>query len=415
MRSNIETIMDLCKLASDTFRLPTYIVSSDGKIIFKYMYKIGLNPLYNYENLNYFKSLYFNPSKKYSFPIIKENYLLENFIVISVMEKDEFKGSFIMGPSTPKPISDFIINGLINDLQAFSHREGVFNYYNSIPVIENKKLINISIMLFYMINKTLIPPENVLNEGKNSFQPIEKTDSMVLSVSKGLQKGSLHHNPIKEKMLFDHIKEGCFEEFSKYNFVASLESYGVVLSKNSYIRSLKNNLICMITLACRSAIEGGLNSEVAFTLSDRYIIQLDDLNGINEINKLAKEVLFTFAKKVSQAKNEGLSKTIIMCKSFIFSHIYEKFSHEDIAKAVGVSSSYLSILFKKEVGISVTEYIQKTKISEAKTLINYSNTPLPEICSSLNFVDQSYFTKVFKKFTGLTPKQYREKAYLIKE
>ncbi|MDQ0233070.1 YesN/AraC family two-component response regulator [Metabacillus malikii] len=64
-------------------------------------------------------------------------------------------------------------------------------------------------------------------------------------------------------------------------------------------------------------------------------------------------------------------------------------------------------MFKKEVGISVTEYIQRTKIEEAKKLISFSDYSLSKIHTLLNFTDQSYFTKVFKKYTGYTPKQYR--------
>jgi AraC-like DNA-binding protein len=75
----------------------------------------------------------------------------------------------------------------------------------------------------------------------------------------------------------------------------------------------------------------------------------------------------------------------------------------------------LSFLFKKEVGITVSEYIQQTKIDEVKKLLAYSKTPISEICSLLNFNDQSYFTKVFKKVVGITPKQYRERYHLLEK
>jgi YesN/AraC family two-component response regulator len=80
-----------------------------------------------------------------------------------------------------------------------------------------------------------------------------------------------------------------------------------------------------------------------------------------------------------------------------------------------LSPNYVSALFKKEVGMTVSEYIQQSKIDEAKKLISYSKTPISEICSLLNFTDQSYFTKVFKKHTGTTPKQYREKHHLLEK
>ncbi len=61
-----------------------------------------------------------------------------------------------------------------------------------------------------------------------------------------------------------------------------------------------------------------------------------------------------------------------------------------------MNSDYLSILFKKEVGISLSEYIQRERIEEAKKLLTFTTYSLSDICASLNFTDQSYFTKIFK-------------------
>ncbi|HAK43262.1 MAG TPA: hypothetical protein DCM59_11875 [Clostridium sp.] len=127
---------------------------------------------------------------------------------------------------------------------------------------------------------------------------------------------------------------------------------------------------------------------------------------------MAQEVLFKYSEKVSQTKNKCYSKTIIFCKNYIYSHLYEDLNREAIAKAVNLNPSYLSVLFKKEVGISMSEYIQQTKINESINLLTFTNTSIHQICSLLNFTDQSYFTKIFRKFTGTTPKDYRERYHL---
>ncbi|MEB8823047.1 helix-turn-helix transcriptional regulator [Bacillus cereus] len=68
---------------------------------------------------------------------------------------------------------------------------------------------------------------------------------------------------------------------------------------------------------------------------------------------------------------------------------------------------YLSTLFKKEVGMTLSEYIQREKVEEAKKLLTLTNYSLLEVSTFLNFNNQSYFTKIFKKYTEFTPKQYR--------
>ena len=77
---------------------------------------------------------------------------------------------------------------------------------------------------------------------------------------------------------------------------------------------------------------------------------------------------------------------------------------------INLSPQYISSLFKKEVGVSLSEYILKCKIDEAKYLLTHTNYSILEISTLLCFHDQSYFTKTFKRFTGITPKKYASKS-----
>jgi YesN/AraC family two-component response regulator len=63
---------------------------------------------------------------------------------------------------------------------------------------------------------------------------------------------------------------------------------------------------------------------------------------VDEVKKLAREVLYTFAEKVQEAKSERFSKTITTCKDYIYKHLYENISHDEIAKKVDLSPKYLS-------------------------------------------------------------------------
>ena len=259
-----------------------------------------------------------------------------------------------------------------------------------------------------MLNDKLLTFENVKNENKELEQVRIEMDNPDIEVSKRLQKIAFHHDPLVEKSLLKNIREGRVEEIKKNFYNVPEEEFGV-LSKSSYIRSKKNLVISAITIATRASMDGGLNSEIAYTLSDIFIQQLEEISEINEIDKLLEEALCTFAEKVLRVREQRYSKTITTCQNYIFKHLYEEISHVELAKVVELNPNYLSVLFKKEVGLSVREYIQRVRTDEAKNLLLYTSTPLSEICSWLNFTDQSYFTKVFKKFEGVTPKQYRER------
>ena len=89
-------------------------------------------------------------------------------------------------------------------------------------------------------------------------------------------------------------------------------------------------------------------------------------------------------------------------------HYREKIYLEDIAENLGVSSTYLSRLFRKETGICLQDYITEFRVERAANLLIYSNESLPRIAEYVNFPSQSYFGKVFKKYKQMTPRKYRE-------
>lgn len=78
-----------------------------------------------------------------------------------------------------------------------------------------------------------------------------------------------------------------------------------------------------------------------------------------------------------------------------------------------MSTSYLSRLFKKETGISVSDYIRRQKIDMAKNLLKYSEYSMIEIANRLSFSSQSHFIQQFREIVGMTPKKYRELKYMV--
>ncbi|MNI59062.1 HTH-type transcriptional activator Btr [compost metagenome] len=106
-------------------------------------------------------------------------------------------------------------------------------------------------------------------------------------------------------------------------------------------------------------------------------------------------------------RRSKLSRTSALCQNYIFNHLYEELTLSKLAGVAGLNASYLSQLFKKETGLAVSDYIQRERIEEAKRLMEWPGISLSDIATRLHFNDQSYFTKVFKKYTGITPKQFR--------
>ncbi|NTV90554.1 MAG: helix-turn-helix transcriptional regulator, partial [Clostridiales bacterium] len=157
----------------------------------------------------------------------------------------------------------------------------------------------------------------------------------------------------------------------------------------------------------RAAAEGGLNQETALAMSNSYILKVEELRSIDKVMNLFYRMVFDFTDRVRMNKEQNFSRVIMKCCDHISNNLNSDISLSTLAETAGVSYNYLSELFKKEVGISISEYIQVERIEKAKKLLVLSNDSITDIGISLNFSDQSHFTKIFKKTTGYTPKQYR--------
>lgn len=175
------------------------------------------------------------------------------------------------------------------------------------------------------------------------------------------------------------------------------------------VRSRKNSLIAMCTLFTRAIIKGGIDPETAFHLSDTYIMELEKHNNIEILNELEYEMLYHFIKTVKD-KGAGInySRTVRMAISYIYENILQELSLNIIAQHVFVHPSYLSSQFKKEVGISITNFINKKRIEESKYFLIHTDTSISDIALLFKFCNQSYYTSLFKKYNGMTPKEFRE-------
>jgi len=95
------------------------------------------------------------------------------------------------------------------------------------------------------------------------------------------------------------------------------------------------------------------------------------------------------------------------CRLYIDEHIYEPLYVHEIANALHVSVSYLSHMYKKETGESISDYIRRRKMEEAKQLLRYTTFPVTCIYEMLSYCSQSYFSDIFRKETGMTPCLFR--------
>ena len=138
---------------------------------------------------------------------------------------------------------------------------------------------------------------------------------------------------------------------------------------------------------------------------------IGDALGARTLPQLRQAVLRSLeavAETARDRQREG-SAVIAKVQSLIRERLHGELSRDDIAAAVYLNPAYVSRLFRKETGMSLTEYIARARIEEAKRLLVETNDKISHIAESVGYVHLSYFAKLFRKVTGLTPQEYRKK------
>lgn len=219
-----------------------------------------------------------------------------------------------------------------------------------------------------------------------------------------------HHTNTEDMYQYDLLRMGdprAVEEGVRM-FSSSLPGH----ISDDPLRNYKYLFVASITLASRSAIAGGMDAERAYNISDLYILKMDTLQTVDEVKALHADMFaFYTGEMAALDKAKVYSKPIVLCIDYIYNHLHEAIRTEELARQTGLNRSYLSTLFKRETGQSLSAYILSKRMEAARNMLRFSDYSYAEIAAILAFSSQSHFIRVFRSQTGYTPKEFRNRYF----
>lgn len=173
--------------------------------------------------------------------------------------------------------------------------------------------------------------------------------------------------------------------------------------------SMRGYILGANMLASRTAIDAGVSYELGNVLSGQYIEQILKARDASELSHLFFRLFQDYTAQVARAHTLPSDSPIVrQVQQYTIAHPDEKITPHLLAEHFHISCSYLCSHFKQETGMTISSFVQKEKIREAKRLLAGSQYAVAEISASLGFSSESYFCAVFKKETGMTPVSYRQ-------
>ena len=291
------------------------------------------------------------------------------------------------------PYSDTEKHALFKDyVVPMNQRELFFHFLNCTPQISQGAFITKLFFLNYCFNQEELTIETYFPQIRENFAN-ESHFTQIYDTKETLQHNKSYEF---EEIIMEHIRTGNYKGIKQFSLNIDTANIGIIAP--TALRQLKNTIIITTALSTRAAIDGGLDTDTAYQLSDNYIQHVERINDPNELYSLFSTISYEFSKKVYDShlpitSNDILQKAI----RFIQENTNQCISVTDVAAHVGFSRSYFSTYFKKELGFSVNDFILRCRLEEGKYLLQYTAKPLSVISNYLCFSSQSHFQTPFKK------------------
>jgi AraC-like DNA-binding protein len=189
----------------------------------------------------------------------------------------------------------------------------------------------------------------------------------------------------------------------------------IFFSSGGRFEIVKFRTLELLVLLSRAALEGGADPEQSLSLNLRYIRDIDQLKDIDELSFWLGKVLNRFINLVFTFREVKHLGAIERAVRYIQLHYTSRVNLLDTAKAAGLSPAYFSTIFKEEMAVSFSEYVNRLRVGLAKSLLSGSDLALTDIAGRCGFEDQSYFSRIFKRIAGISPGRYRETGGRIPE
>ena len=393
-----EKLLKLCSLFYATHEIPLAVFAEDDDCLLLCPATLETYPF----------STTLTALKDTSEPILY--YSDKNGLSFGAIHSAETNCLVLLGPSFAAEVDENTTRMIMRDhFIAANQFDSLQTLFHFMPKLSHIRFLSVMSLLQYTVTGDYCEPNQIPVPSTASFSSAALHKQIVDTsyVSTETQGNNVWWISYQnEQTFFQLFDNGDIEGSLQY-----MNKPGVIVAgtvAKSPLRQHKNVTIILISLLARHAIQAGVSIRTAYQMSDVYIQEIEKTDQVHQVSLILQDAVALYAQKINDVKVPvGLSKMVYQCVQYIGRSLSETITIDDVAAYVGKSNSYVSVTFKKEMGISLGNYITECKVKEAKRLLRHTDKSIADISTYLCFSNQSHFQNVFKKVTGSTPQKYR--------
>lgn len=324
------------------------------------------------------------------------------FIASSITDDiGNMTGSLIAGPVVIGDLEDVILNIPNEDI-----KEQLY----SLPKISTSMTNDLAELMAVVTSYLSETPHGIIGSYVYEQQQLMNTIYDIKDLYNKDNKEymyPLEYEKRLQKLFLDGDKKGCqllLNELLGHIFLSSYFD----------LDNIKARVIELLVLLSRASIEIGADMNEILFISTSNIKEMEKFTDIEKLSVWITGIMHRFINYSFDFKDVKHSDVTYKVIKYIKGNYHKKITLEEIANNVYLSKAYLSSIFKNETGYSLTSYINIIRVEKSKQMILAGNRTMMDISSECGFEDQSYYTKIFKKYVGVSPKQYKDSRGKLK-
>ena len=319
-------------------------------------------------------------------------------------------GYFFIGPYLlALPGENWILEKFSQlELSAQQHN-GLKLFYATLPLIEDENwLLSIANTFATCLwgSPEQYAMEYVDYAIPDRYEPVPYPSSPAQTGERTFDLALLEHNYACENQLMEAISKGKLHRVTAA--AATVFNNGAEPRLPDSLRDRKNNLVILKTLLRKAAEYGGVHPLHIHRLASHYAGLIENARTVKQTFSLQEKMIRDFCQLVKQHSLSSYSYYVGQAITLVQFDLTADLRLKTIAQKLNVNSSYLSSLFHKEVGTTLTDFVNRQRIDRGILLLQLTSRSVQDIATECGIQDVNYFIKLFKRQTGFTPKRYRE-------
>ncbi|MBO5908181.1 MAG: helix-turn-helix domain-containing protein, partial [Clostridia bacterium] len=350
------------------------------------------------------------------FPDMKENTIYKfsdalmcNYYIWLLPDTDE-RTAFVVGPYLKTDISSVQIMENAESVNLDPRKIKSLNYYlGNVPLILDENAIFAVIGSFAERIWGSSDAYNLVDISNEQI-PVFNTFNLKTTVNEAEDSTAFNMRLMEQRYSYENELMNAVSQGLTHKAELLLTNFSEISFEKRAadpLRNIKNYFIIMNTLLRKAAENGGVHPIYIDSISSSYAKRIEELSSIDGTGKFMVEIFRAYSNLV---KNHSISKfspavqkTIVTVDSDLTADL----SLNALSAHNNVSAGYLSTLFKNDTGQTLTEFVNRRRVKMAKKLLKTTNLQVQTIAQHCGILDVQYFTKLFKKYEGKTPKEYR--------